>query len=188
MPTVSEQEPPTARSPAPSGESHLPPPARRSVWTRRERLIRLVWTTLGRLVWVLVPAWRAWLIRRFGGRVGRGCVLPRDIEITIPWNVDMGDRVRLAPGCILYGLGMIRIGDDTVMDRKVHICAGSHDMTDSTFPLTRPPITIGSRCFFGFDAYVGPGVTIGDGVRVYPRASVYRDAACGAVLAGNPAR
>jgi len=189
MTPVSEQEPTAA--PAPSAapqQGDLPPPARRSVWTRRERMIRLVWTTLGRAAWVVAPPARASLIRLFGGSVGLGCALPREIEITIPWHVKIGDGVRLAPGCILYGLGMITIGDRTVMDREVHICAGSHDMTDSTFPLTKPPITIGADCFLGYDAYIGPGVTLGAGVRVHPRASVYRDAPAGAVLTGNPAK
>lgn len=165
-----------------------PEPARKSVWTPKEKLVRLAWDSLGRVVWVLVPAARPGLIRLFGGRCGAGCSFARRVPILIPWNIRCGDRVRVGDRVILYGLGPITIGDDTFIDRDAHLCAGTHDMTDSRFPLVKPPITVGARCLIGADAYLGPEVVLGDDCRVWPRASVYRSFPDGSRLRGNPAK
>ena len=124
----------------------------------------------------------------FGGRVGQGCTIARSVEITIPWHLTIGNNVQIGPRGILYGLGMITLGDNTILDAKVHLCAGTHDMTDSRFPLQKTPITLGKNCFVGIDAYIGPGVTLGDTCCVWPRASVYKSFPAGTVLAGNPAK
>lgn len=165
-----------------------PPPTRRSVWTAREKLARLAWTVLARPVWLLAPGMRPTLVRLFGGQVGRGCALAGSAEITIPWHLRLGDDVRVGERVILYALGPITIGDNTVLDYRAHLCAGTHDMNDSRFPLIKAPITIGRGCLVGLDAYIGPGVTLGDDCRVWPRASVHKGAPAGARLVGNPAR
>lgn len=165
-----------------------PPPARRSVWTPREKLVRLAWGTLARPVWLLFPAARPRLIRLFGGQVGKNCAFAASVEVTIPWHVRCGDNVRVGERAILYGLGPITIGDNTVIDYRAHLCAGTHDMTDSRFPLLKTPVTIGRDCLIGIDAYIGPGVELGDGCRVWPRASVYKSATPGTCLRGTPAK
>lgn len=165
-----------------------PPPARRSVWTARQKLVRVLWGTLGRVCWVAAPGARSALLRLFGATVGANCRLPRSVQIMIPWNIHLGSGVCVGERTILYGLGPIRIGDGTVIDYRAHLCAGTHDMTDSRFPLIKPPITIGARCFIGIDAYIGPDVTLGDGCRVWARASVYRSFPAGTELIGNPAK
>ena len=89
---------------------------------------------------------------------------------------------------ILYTLGTITLGDNVQVDTKAHLCAGSHDMRDTTFPLTRPPISIGDDCFIGIDAYIAPDVAIGPNTIVHPRASVYGNVDGNCALQGNPAR
>lgn len=158
------------------------------MWTAREKLVRLAWATLARPVWWLAPGLRPALIRLFGGQVGRNCAFAGSVEITIPWHVRCGDGVRVAERVILYGLGPITIGAGTVLDYKAHLCAGTHDMNDSRFPLLKTPITVGAGCLIGIDAYIGPGVELGDGCRVWPRASVYKSFPAGTNLRGNPAK
>lgn len=163
-------------------------PPRRTTWTLRQNIVRLLWASIGRLAWTLVPPARPALLRTFGGRVGRGCRFARTASIYIPWNVQIGDRVVVGPRAMIYTLGKVTIGDDVVLDERVHLCAGTHDMADPRFPLITPPITIGPRTKLGFDAYVAPDVTLGADCRVWPRASVYRNFDDGARLRGNPAR
>jgi len=164
------------------------PSARRSVWTTRQKLIRLIWSTVGRVPWVLLPRLRPWLIRRFGGQVGPGCRFARSVDIDIPWNLHVGSNVEVGRDVILYALGVITLGDGVVIDDLAHLCAGTHDHTDSRFPLLKPPITIGPGTFIGLDAYIAPDVTLGAGCRVWPRTSVHRSFGDGVELRGNPAR
>jgi putative colanic acid biosynthesis acetyltransferase WcaF len=170
------------------GNTPHPPPARRSVWTTREKIIRLAWTTVARPIWLCCPGLRPALLRSFGGRVGKNCAFAASVEVTIPWNVRCGDNVRVGERAILYGLGLITIGDNTVIDYRAHLCAGTHDMTDSRFPLLKTPITIGAGCFIGIDAYIAPETELGDGCRVWPRASVYKSFPANTNLQGNPAK
>lgn len=68
------------------------------------------------------------------------------------------------------------------------MCAGTHDMRDTTFPLMRPPIAVGDDSFIGVDAYLAPGITLGANTIVHPRASVYKSYDGDVELQGNPAR
>ena len=163
------------------------PPARRSAWTLKQKIIRLLWGTLGRAGWQ-VAMLRAPLLRLFGGTVGVRCRLARRIELTIPWNISLGDDVVVHERAILYSLGAITIGSGTIIDVRAHLCAGSHDMRDTRFPLTRPPISVGAGCRIGVDAYLAPDVTLGDNCVVQHRASVYKSFPEGSILVGNPAR
>jgi len=148
----------------------------------------VLWGVIAAPIWALLPAARPALIRAFGGKAGPGCRFARSVEVTIPWNIRCGARVTVNDGAILYALGPITIGDDTLVDRRVHLCAGTHDMTDSRFPLLKPPITIGARCLLGIDSYVGPFVEMGDDCRLAPRTSVFKSVESGSVLSGNPAK
>ncbi|GAB4385102.1 MAG: hypothetical protein Kow0022_09820 [Phycisphaerales bacterium] len=162
--------------------------SRKTPWTLKQNIARTIWMTLGRLLWVLLPGCRSSLIRLFGGDVGKNCVFASSVEVTIPWNVSIGDHVRVRHGAIIYSLGEITIGDNCVLDARSHLCAGTHDMSDPSFPLVKLPITIGNNCLLGIDCYIAPGVELGDECRVWPRASVYKNYPKGTLLRGNPAK
>ncbi|MHC5007603.1 MAG: LbetaH domain-containing protein, partial [Planctomycetota bacterium] len=100
-----------------------PPPARRSVWTFRQKAVRLIWSTAGRVLWVCAAVLRPWLIRLFGGRVGPGCRFARSVDIIVPWNLHVGRNVEVGRDVILYTLGVITIGDGVVIDDLAHLCA-----------------------------------------------------------------
>ncbi|WP_353829491.1 hypothetical protein [Mesorhizobium sp.] len=55
-------------------------------------------------------------------------------------------------------------------------------------PLTKPPISIGAGAWICADAFIGPGVTIGERAVVGARAVVVRDVGPNLVVVGNPAR
>jgi len=164
------------------------PPQRRTIWTTRQRIVRLLWGTIGRAIWIVSPRARPSILRIFGARIGRGCTFARRVEVTIPWNLIIGDECHIAEHVILYSLGTITLGNRVRIDTRAHLCAGTHDMRDSTFPLLRPPISIGDDCFIGVDAYIAPNISLGKNTIVHPRASVYRNFADGTSLQGNPAR
>ncbi len=54
--------------------------------------------------------------------------------------------------------------------------------------LLKPPITVGDQAWVCTDAYIGPGVTIGEGAVVGARAVVVKDVPPWTIVAGNPAK
>ena len=74
------------------------------------------------------------------------------------------------------------------ISHRAHLCAGTHDHTKADFPLLRPPIVIGPEAWICADAFVGPGVTIGEGAVVGARAVAMKDVRPLGIVIGNPAR
>jgi putative colanic acid biosynthesis acetyltransferase WcaF len=173
--------------------SHAGTPIRnRSPWTRREQIRRLLWAIAVALLFrTSFHNWyrfRAALLVLFGGKVGRNVRMRRTVRIEIPWNVELGDDVSIGDAAILYSLGPIKVGDRSFLSQYAHLCAGSHDPQHSDYPLTRPPITIGRDCWIAADAFVAPGVTIGDRTVVGARSSVFGDLPGDVIAVGNPAK
>jgi putative colanic acid biosynthesis acetyltransferase WcaF len=81
----------------------------------------------------------------------------------------------------------IVIGERVVVSQGVHLCTGSHDYTSATFPLFARPITIGSDAWICTEAFVGPGVQIGEGAVIGARSVVMRSQPDWMVCSGNPA-
>jgi putative colanic acid biosynthesis acetyltransferase WcaF len=163
-----------------------------SPWTRGEKVRRLLWSivtaTVFRLSFHNWYRFRASLLKMFGARLGDNVRIRRTAKIEIPWNLDIGDDVSIGDAAILYSLGPIRIGARSFLSQYAHLCAGSHDSQHQDYPLLRPPITIGTDCWIAADAFVGPGVTIGDRTVVGARASVFSDLPSDVIAVGNPAK
>ena len=79
------------------------------------------------------------------------------------------------------------MGARSIVSQGAHLCASSHDIADPHFQLVLRPITIGEGCWIAAEAFVGPGVTIGDGAVLAARAALFVDAAPLGVYRGNPA-
>jgi len=133
-------------------------------------------------------AWRRLLLKAFGARVGAACRIERSVRVTHPWLLTLGDRCTLGAGVKVYNLGAIRVGDHTVISQHVHLCAGTHDFRDPHFPLVRSEITIGRSVWVAADAFIGPGVTLGDNCVVAARSVVVTDVANNALVGGNRAK
>ena len=106
----------------------------------------------------------------------------------MPWNLTVEDEVAIGDGAILYSLGPITIGSGATVSQFAHLCAGTHDYRRADMPLEKPPISVGEGAWICADAYVGPGVTVGDYAIVGARAVVVRNVAAHTIVAGNPAR
>ncbi|MEM1422722.1 MAG: putative colanic acid biosynthesis acetyltransferase [Planctomycetota bacterium] len=132
-------------------------------------------------------AWRRWLLQRFGARMGhQSKVRPRAV-IRHPWLLAMGDYATLDNNVEIYNLGPVAIGAHTCLSQDSYVCAGTHDHTRPSFPLLRPPVTIGDGVWIAAGAFIGPGVRVGDNAIVAARAVVMTDVPARAIARGNPA-
>lgn len=160
-------------------------------YSRTEQARRVAWSA-GRWLVRFSPrpffAWRRWILRLFGARIGLHVNIYPSAHLYMPWNVEIGDWSSLGDDVFVYSLGKVRIGSSVTLSYRSHICAGSHDLTDVTLPLTKPPVSIEDDVWVGTDAFIGPGVTVGRGAVVGARSVVVKDVQPLDIVGGNPAR
>ena len=154
------------------------------------QLLRIFWA-IGQVIFRLIPrplyAPRRLLLRCFGAQVGAHVNIANTATIYFPWNLEIGDWSAIGERAMVYSLGKISIGEKTTISQRAYLCAGSHDYNDAALPLLTPPITIGNQAWICADAFVGPGVSVGEGAVVGARAVTIKNVAPWAVVAGNPA-
>ena len=131
---------------------------------------------------------RIGLLRLFGADIARGCFISRGVRIWEPWSLHMGTCSVVGEGVHIYNLGQVTIGANVVVSQETHICTASHDYTDPAFRLFHKPIVIGHSAWIAARAFLGPGVTIGDGAVIGACSVVTKDMPEWTVCAGNPCR
>lgn len=128
------------------------------------------------------------LLRLFGAEIPLGSLVYPSCTIWAPWNLKVGKYSCIGPNTNLYNKNQIVIGDNAVVSQGAYLCTASHDITDPKHSLVTAPIIIESRAWIAADAFVGMGVTIGEGAVVGARAAVFKDVEPWTVVGGNPAR
>lgn len=158
-------------------------------WSHRALLGRCLWWAVSPL-FRLSPrplwAWRVWMLRCFGAQIGGQVHVHPSVRIAIPWNVQIADQAAVGDRAILYALGPIKIGARATVSQYAHLCAGSHGWRDPTRPLLKTPIQIGADAWVCADAFVGPGVQIGQGAVLGARSVAMKDLPARCIGFGNP--
>ncbi|MDX3927127.1 MAG: putative colanic acid biosynthesis acetyltransferase [Shinella sp.] len=158
----------------------------------RHRLFRLVWgiawMSLG--IWTPVPmhGWRRMLLRAFGARIHPTARIYPGARIWYPPNLSMDRHACLGPRVICYCMDRIEIGAHAVVSQGAHLCGGTHAVDDPHFQLVAKPIVIGRDAWIAAEAFVGPGVAVGEGAVLGARGVAFSNLAPMTVYAGNPAR
>ncbi|WP_100610467.1 putative colanic acid biosynthesis acetyltransferase [Confluentibacter lentus] len=132
--------------------------------------------------------WRRFLLRVFGAEIGKRVVIRPTVEITYPWKLIVGDYSWIGDNVILYSLGEIEIGKNTVVSQKSYLCTGSHKYRNKDFAIFSEKITIGNSCWLATDVFVAPGVIIGKNTIVGARSSVFNSLPENKICIGNPAK
>lgn len=160
-------------------------------WSYKELAGRALWT-VSMPLFSLSPrhlwGWRVAMLRLFGARIGRQVHIFPSAQIAIPWNIKVGDFSAIGDRAVLYSLGPISIGTRATISQNAHICAGTHDFRSARMELLKPPVLIGDDAWVCADAFLGPGIRIGDRAIIGARAVVTKDIDADAIVAGNPAK
>lgn len=176
-----------ARDATTGGNAHTGPS-----FSLSNRLGRAAWSVVYLTLFRPSPrplhGWRRWLLRLFGARIGRGCHIYPGARIWAPWNLVCLEEVGVADGAILYNQGQITLGRRSVVSQGAHLCTGTHDYNDPGFPLITAPIVVGDHAWVAAEAFIHPGVTLGEGAVVGARSVVVKDLPAWTVCAGNPCK
>ena len=148
----------------------------------------IVQASLFKLSPQVMYGWRRFLLRCFGAEIGKGVIIRPSAQITYPWKVKIGDYSWIGDDVVLYSLGDIIIGNNTVISQKSYICTGTHDYTKADFPILGKKIIIGDECWLATDVFVSPGVTINNGAVIGARSTVIKDLESNSVYVGSPVK
>ncbi len=156
--------------------------AKRAAWV-------FVWHTLFRPTpRVGFSWWRRALLMLFGGEIGWPVYIHPTVQIWAPWNLQCGSGVALSDRVELYAVDKISIGNCVAISQGAFICTASHDIRSESMDLIHSPVKLHDYAWIAARAFIGPGVTVGEGGVVGACSVVVRDVPSWTVVAGNPAR
>jgi putative colanic acid biosynthesis acetyltransferase WcaF len=182
---------------APACNPRMPEPLREErlnlsapSFSLRNRAARALWSAVWLLLFRISPrpfhAWRCFLLRCFGAKLGRGCHIYPGVIVWAPWNLECGDNVGAGDRAILYNQARITLGNGSVISQGAHLCTGTHNYNSEKFELLAFPIRIGARAWVCAEAFVHPGIEVGEGAVIGARAVVTEDMPAWMVCAGHP--
>lgn len=156
------------------------------------KLARSAWEIVRMLLFRPTPAplhaWRRFILRSFGARIGHRVAVYPSALIWAPWNLAIDAGATIGGGAIIYNVDHITVGRYAVISQGAHLCTASHDHDSAGFELVTAPIHIEENAWVAAEAFVGPGVTISKAAVVGARAVVVRSVDERAIVVGNPAK
>ena len=155
------------------------------------RLFRAAWNVAWLLLAAWTPAplhrWRIGLLNLFGARVHATAHVYGSARVWYPPHLEMDVGSCLAPGVRCYCMAPISLGRHATVSQGAHLCAGMHDIEDPEFQLVVKPITVGANAWVAAEAFVGPGVCVGEAAVLGARGVLFKSAEPHGVYVGNPA-
>ena len=111
------------------------------------RMGRLAWSIIWTLLFRPSPrpfhAWRAFLLRCFGARLGPNCHFYPSSRVWAPWNLVCADGVSLGDEAEIYNPSPVSMGSHAIVSQQAYICGATHDYNDPAFPLISFPMSLG---------------------------------------------
>jgi putative colanic acid biosynthesis acetyltransferase WcaF len=155
------------------------------------RLFRVAWKS----AWLLLASWtppslRGWrglLLRAFGGTIALSANVYSSARVWDPRNLEMGPHSCLGPRCDCYTMARITLGAYAVVSQDAALCAGTHEIDEPAMQLVVKPIRLGAHSWIAAGAFVGPGVSVGEGAVLGARGVAFKDLKAWSVYIGNPA-
>lgn len=157
------------------------------------RLRRIVWAVVNVTLFRLLIGspmriFRNGLLRLFGAKLPMHIEVYPSVTIYAPWNLEVGAHSCIGPNVEIYNKAKVVLKDNATISQHSRIYTASHDITSAKHPLITAPVILESFSWVAADAFVGMGVTVGEGAVVGARASVFKDVEPWTVVGGNPAK
>ena len=128
------------------------------------------------------------LLKIFGADLAAEVRISQTANIFAPWNLSIGEYSSVGDHARIYNLATLTIGSNSTISQSAHLCGGSHDYNSDDMQLIKSPIVVGDNAWVCADAFVGPGVKVGDFAIVAARSVVTKDVEANTIVGGNPAK
>ena len=157
------------------------------------RLKRILWVIVNNTIFRLligtkVRILRNLLLRLFGAKLPLHVEIYPSATIFAPWNLEMESDSCIGPQTNIYNKDKVILGKNCIISQYSTICTAGHDISDPCHTLISAPIILKDRSWVAMEAFIGMGVTIGEGAVVGARAAVFKDVEPWTVVGGNPAK
>ena len=158
----------------------------------KHQIIRLLWG-----VWLCFARplprsmgrrWKNWLLRLFGAKIHPTACVYSSARIYYPENLIMDAYASIGDDADIYNVDSITLKEGASISQRAYLCTASHDIEFLEHHLKTAPIVLERNAWVAADAFVGMGVTIGEGAVVGARAAVFKDVEQWSVVGGNPAK
>lgn len=160
-------------------------------YSRKELILRVFWG-FGKFFFKYSPriffSWRVFLLQVFGAKIGHSVHIYPSAIIYMPWQLEVGDFSAIGEDALIYNLGKVTLGNNVTVSHRAHLCAGTHDYSDPSLPLLKPPIVLEDNVWVCSEAFIGANVVVGEGAVVGAAAVVTKNIEAWSVVAGNPAK
>ena len=158
----------------------------------KNRILRVIWNGCYVILFKYSPrpfhSYRSFLLRLFGAKIGKNVHIYPKVKIWAPWNLFIEDEVGVADGVDLYSQGKIILEYRSIISQRSYLCTGTHDFNLKGHPLYTKDIIVKKYAWIAAEAFIGPGVTVGDGAVVGARSAVFKNVNAWNVVGGNPAK
>ena len=123
----------------------------------------IIWYFFNYLVFNSIIPWpykfKAFLLRIFGAKVGKGLVIKTMVRIKNPWRLSIGDNCWIGESVWIDNLEDVKIGSNVCISQGAMLLTGNHDYSISNFPYLSKGIDIEDGVWIGAKSVVCPGVT-----------------------------
>lgn len=164
----------------------LPPPPIRD--KLRRGLWNLCWLLLCRASPAPLHAWRRFVLRVFGAHVGERAAIYPSCRIWAPWQLRIEADATVGGGATVYNVAPIVIGRAAIISQGAYLCSATHDHDSPNFTLLAAPIHIGKNAWIAAEAFVGPGVRVGENAILGARGVAFKSLPQSEIWVGNPAK
>jgi len=167
-------------------------PYHRPAFSIGDRARRLLWGIVRTLLYRPSPrplhAWRAFLLRCFGAKLGPNCHFYPRARVWAPWNLICEDSVGVADEAEIYNPAPVYLGSHVILSQGAYLCGATHDYNDPGFPLIAYSMRLDAYAWVCARASVAPGVNLGEGSVLGLGSVATRDLAPWTIYAGVPAQ
>lgn len=168
-------------------------------WTSgRNKLWQILWAVVGSTIFrystdeLISFKWsskiRAFILKLFGSKIGRGLYIRPTVRIEYPWNLEIGDGCAVGDEAWLYNLVKIKLEDGVWVSQRSFLCTGSHNIYDGKMTTITAPVIVGKKAWVGACCFVKHGIRIGEGAVIGAGSVVTKDLPPWKICVGNPCK
>jgi putative colanic acid biosynthesis acetyltransferase WcaF len=130
------------------------------------------------------------ILRAWGATLADATRIRASARISAPWNLTMGEESSIGNKAVIQADAPITIGRFVTISQHATLFAsamgpGAEAYAKHAGPA---PITIADDAWISTDAFVGPGVNVGEGALLGSKASAFSDLDPWMIYGGDPAR